>query len=534
MAYEGIIATIPLGGAGIQTDNPDTITEPVKLARANNVCLNENVLEKDFGSERWNQTVMPSGVRAFVDWWPTPDFQRMIAVGQNGKVYRFKHDYAAPTEVTPVATAPAAMLISQFVTIAKGGDEETSRNRKLFIFSGNDPVQVISGDATVRSDIADPPADWTGRTQPIKGLVHRSRLWAIMGHQAYASSATDHEDFTTNTIQFPIYPGESERLIDLFVYKTRLLFLKYPTGLYMLNDASADPADWTIDRVNGDFGGASPFSAQGVMDDVIVANNFGTATSLAASFNLGDVTSADLFNSMKVDKYIQENFSLSSGDERHCLYYPTKKVFYCTYRQAGSVVKDTIAQVNLKTASPELTVATKDLPLCLGLVKDVYGVGRPMYGANDGYIYRMDSVNRNVGGSAYTADIWTHDMDFAAGDAPHSENQKHFEFVEVVYIPTGEFDLSVQAFVDGRLVQTSSVSLKGESQSMLDQMVLDSPDVELLAKTSAVCPSSERIPMQAMGRRITVRLYNGTVNQNFKLLKLNVYYRMSEQQQVRK
>lgn len=535
MAYEGQLVVIPLGQAGVMSDYPDTAVPANKLSRAINVTLNDNQIEKDFGSQARNANAFPAGVKCFMDWWPTPSQQRMVAVCMDGKTYRLHHPFAVPTEITPVETSdPALINVTKFVNMLACGNEELGNPRKIFILNGKDNIQVISGDGLTRTTISMPPADFSSPNNPFTGVVHRSRVILALGHRIYISSATDHEDFTSTSIQFSVYPGEGERIIQLFVYKSRLFILKEPFGLYMLEDSDPDLANWSISKINGDFGGTSPFGGTAVIDDFMIANNFGTITSVQATFALGDVKSADLYNILKVDKFIRENLSLQGGDNRHCLYYPDGKILYTTYKKAGSTGKSAFVQMNVKTQTPEVVITNKDLPNCLGLVKDVNGISRPHYGAPDGYIYRMDCKDRSVGEEGYRAEIWTQDMDFSSASALQSEQMKDFDFVEITYMPTGEFDLTVEVYVDGRLVKGETYSLGGEPNSTLDVQTIESEDVNLTAKTSAECPMSQRVDFQAQGRRISVRMYNENANENFKLLRLGIYYKVSAQQQVRK
>ena len=535
MSYQGMIATIPLGSGGILSDYPDTVVPLLKVARASNVTLNNNVMEKDFGNKKWNQTAFADSVKAFFDYWPTADFQRLLAVCGNGKVYKLNHAYMTPFEVTPLSVSePVTILTNGQVYIAEGGAEEEGDLKKAFIFTGQDIVQVITGDLNVRHNISLPPADWTGRNQPTKGIIHRGRMVSFLKHRLYFSSSTDHEDFTTSPLQQSVYPGEGVGISDIFVFKTKLFILKFPFGLYAMDDSDSDITKWTVNKVIGDFGGASVFCGAPVLDDYLIANNFGTLTSLQATLALGDVISADVFNSIKASKFIHKQFKPSSGNARHVLYSPIDRILYVTYEKKGYNFKNAIVQVNFRTPQPEITLNEKNEPNCLGMIRNIYNVGTPYFGASDGFIYSMDSVNRNNGGVAYRSEVVTHDMDFASGDQINAENQKQFDFVEVVYVPTGQVELGVIAYVDGRMVQDSFITLAGEPNSQLDVMVLDSSDVNLKAKTSAECPFSERIPMQAQGRRISIKLYNEGLDENFKILKINVYYKMLEQQQTRK
>ena len=156
MAYKGQIANIILGQGGLNSDDPENLVTPAKLVRAINITLTNGYLEKDFGSMRLNATAqLPDGIVELFDYFPNASTQRLITVNRSGKVYRFKTFFGFD-EVTPVAPAPNTLNTSQFVTMVKGGAEETGKPRKLFILTGNDPIQVIEGDGTTRRNMENP------------------------------------------------------------------------------------------------------------------------------------------------------------------------------------------------------------------------------------------------------------------------------------------------------------------------------------------------------------------------------------------
>ena len=60
----------------------------------------------------------------------------------------------------------------------EGGAEVAGNNKKLFLFTRINPVQVLSGDGALMVAIALPPLDWTGSFQPGCGFIHQGYLWA--------------------------------------------------------------------------------------------------------------------------------------------------------------------------------------------------------------------------------------------------------------------------------------------------------------------------------------------------------------------
>ena len=407
MGYKGIVATVSMGKGGLHTDDPQDMIPPTDLILATNLSYGLQMSEKEPGSERWNAyAALPDAVVAFVDWWPAEFTQRVIAVCADGKVYRFTDRYNY-TEVTAGGTAPTSLTINGQVCIVPGGNETGSNARKLFILTGNDPIQVIEADGTTRTNLSSPAADWpdTGTSFPTFGLIHRSRFFVFgdknNGHRLYGSNPNDHEDFTTlNAIYTEnVYPGEGERLLAGIVYKGRFFFFKTPAGAYYLNDADTTFTNWFSEKLSSSFGAASSMCAVQGADDLFVANTEGSVTSLKAVQAFGDVESSDIFQILKNESYMREISSQLGIEDRWGLYYPDKKMVMYTYRGAGSLRNNYIAKIDLSIRDrPRVSWSDKDQPNCLGLIKDIQRVQRPYYGSDDGYIYFMDAKDRWVTG----------------------------------------------------------------------------------------------------------------------------------------
>ncbi|MCK5344178.1 MAG: hypothetical protein KAR20_12280, partial [Candidatus Heimdallarchaeota archaeon] len=261
--YEGNVATIPLGAGGLHTDDPHTVIPVTKLVRAVNISLLYGKIEKDFGSRKWNNTALPDKVRHITDWWPDSVTQRFIAVCDDGKIYKFRHSHYY-SEITPDTTAPGVLNTKGFITSTVCGAESTGNDKKIFVFTGNNPIQVISADESERSDISKPAADWEGYNQPFKGIIHRGYLFAFGNENAkyrvYRSASTDHEDFTTTPWSDNVFPGEGDRLVDAAIFKGKLLLFKAPVGVYILNDSDSSAANWFFEKFNESVAASSPFS----------------------------------------------------------------------------------------------------------------------------------------------------------------------------------------------------------------------------------------------------------------------------------
>lgn len=527
MAYAGLIADIPLGQKGLRTDDPSTNLEPGHLLRAFNASLQAGKIEKDFGSRKWNLEALPGEVLAAFDWFPSPNTQRLIVVCSDGRMYRFVN----PEEVVEVAasgTAPTTLSVNDYLHFVQGGEEESGNPRKLFLFSGQNPVQVITGDAVVRTNMQNPAFDWSGILQPFSGIIYRSRLWAIgADSRVYASSATDHEDFTTTSLQFQVFPGEGERLSGGIIYKGSFFLGKYPEGIYVLNDSDPSSTNWFYDKVNNSFGVATPFGMVEAYDDIIVANSFGSLTSIKAVQAFGDVAAADIFALLRVQEFVRSEIAVDEYMGRQGIFYQDKKLIMFSYQSASGTQNDRICILDMTNSQyPRVTWSDKDQANCLFLRKDSLGKKRPYYGSSDGFIYEMDQSDRLVGltdtdENAYTFDVQTPWLDMAFADPAIGESNKNFDHLQVVYEPCGDWNLNVDVFIDDRFHRTITFNMGDGTE--LDTFRLDQ---DLIGEGPAL---SEKKDLGGNGVRISFRCYNSEAGQNVKIIKLRVYLRASGQ-----
>lgn len=528
MSYGGVIADIRIGRGGLMTDmNPLDIPD-THLILAENIEIQNGIIQKDPGSRKWNTSaaVLPSPIKALLDWFPSEVLQRFISVTAAGRVYKHP-DPETATQITASGSAPTTLIVTEGnpIQIVAGGNEAPGDPRKAFIFTGNSQIQVISGDASVRTNITSPSADWDAATDvegyPRGGAIHRSRLWVFLNHRIYASDPDDHENFVSNGIQFPIYPGEGERIVTVIVYKQRLFVMKYPFGLYVLNDADSSTSNWYFQKLSDEVGASGPDAHIHAMDDFLVSNSTGTVTSMTATQNLeGIVESADIFSILKVENYIRQVISPQGLLERRAIFYGEKKIAYFAARSNGGLTNNRIMKVDFSNQRPELTIVTKDQPNCFALRK-VLNRKKPFYGADNGYIYEMDRADRNVGGSTYTMRFQTPYTNFAYLDPKLGQMNKNFDFLELGFVPTGRFDLTCDYFIDGAYINTITLDL--DSGPALDDFELDTDRLT----PNASFPVTKKLTNY--GKTISFRFTQGSINQNIKLAYLRVYFRPSDE-----
>ena len=534
--YSGQVVRIPVGSLGLMTDLPQGTLPSATLLRAMNAHFENSYPEKCPGSRKWNETALATGILQFSDWWPNSTTQRVIAIGANGKTYRFKDAYVS-AELTPSGSAPTTLNVSEYLSMVVGGQESEGDDRKLFMFTGNDPVQVLVADGLVRRNLTSPAADWA-TSPPLGGIIYRNALFAFAGHRVYRSLETNHEDFTSSgTSQYAVFPGDGEFVVNAFIYKTKLFVSKYPTGVFYLVDTDDDPDNWYFTKVQPNVGGISPNGVCPGGDDIFMMSEFASLISLTAAFQLGDIQSSDIFTLLKNKNFVDEEISTSNHHRVQGVYYKDKQqLVFCMAARASSS-NDRVLVVSLKEAkSPKISWYDKDQANCLALVKDSNRIERPLYGANDGFLYQMDMPDRWVGSASdsetasagYLFDIETPHIDFREINPLWAEQAKNFDWLEVIFIPTGNWDLSVDVFIDGAFHRTLQYSMNGNNP--LGNFYLDQSRLE---------SGAERVIQKQLGGRgktIAFRCYNSGTGENIKLVALRVGLQVTgtDQKQVKR
>ena len=518
MSYEGNVVRIPVGQFGLLTDESPSNLPLGALIEAKNVVLNEGTVQKAPGSLIYNTNyVLDGAVVALHDWFPTPFLQRLMAVTDNGSVYRDTGDRTFAIGVPIITGLTNLDPRAQFVA---GGNETGGRAKKLFLFSdGHNQLQVLSGDGSTMADVSLPAADWTNPNYPRVGVIHRNRLWAFQGQRAYGSTTGDHEDFQAGTVLTQsIYPGEGSDIIGAFVYKGRLFAFKEGEFVYFLVDTDPTSSNWYWSKLSSNFGLSAPNALVNAIDDMLAGNATGSITSYKAVQAFGDIESSDLLRMAKVERYLRRTTHPLGINVQHALYDGELKQIYFTYRSTYTTTNDMLLNIDVNRDFPRITYLQKGTPTCLAARKNINDILVPIYGSSDGYVHSMNYEDRLEGGVAYEGAFQIAYTDFKEAEPSLAVKQKHFDFLWVEFVEETDADLSIDVFIDGKFIET--ITLKMEIENIeLNEFLLDT---DRLAQYTAM---STPLPLHGMGRRISFRCYNAESNQSFQIASLTVGFR---------
>jgi len=523
MGYIGESIPIPLGQKGLLTDLPASLKPHDGLDEALNIELNVAGVSKAGGSSKFNpDDVLDGAVVAIHDWWPTGLLQRTMAATGAGKLYRDTGDGSFASAVEIVSGLGSLTSETQFV---EAGSETTGQNKKLFMYADSMVPKFIDGDAVVHTAFTNLAADWAS-DNPTFGIVHLDRQWVFgntnQPHRIYVSVPANHSDFTgAGFLTFEVYPGEGDRLISAIVYKSRLYVFKYPRGVYYLDAPSTTTSTWGFKKLDSSFGAGSSHGLLQVLDDLLVMNAENSITSAQATAAFGDLKFGDIIANAKIERYVRDNFDLTSKRLSQAIWYSEKKTAMFTMIANGSSAFDRILNIDVKNPQqPRYTVNSKDAPNCLALRRDANEIARPVYGTTDGFVFLMDQNLFTVDGNSYTGEFKTPEIDFGFADRRLANMNKIFEFVTLIFEGLSNDDIFIDTIIDGEPIDTIAVSQfsgVGLDDFVLDVDVLDSVQLQEV-----------RIPIHGAGRRIQLRIYNTTGN-TFRVEQLLVDFRVGDE-----
>lgn len=492
---------------------------PSSLIQAKNVVFSNGNVQKAPGGLRWNETSIGTGIVAAHYWQPTLELERFIVVGENGSIYRGQDRQFNITANTSVAS-----VLTPNCMFAECGSEDANNPKKLVLFTdGATLPYVLNGDSTAFATIATPNENWTSTgTFPKFGLVHRGSLWAFAGQFSYASSTSDHEDFSNSSAVLveSVYPGEGGELRGGAVFKGRLFAFKDGGFVYMLNDTNASAANWYWEKLGSNFGLAAPNAIAEVLNDLFAGNTSGTINSYAASEKLGNVEAGDIVQELGFESHLRGNTNKVGVSQQHLFYYGEKKQLFATYRSGYFTYNDMLLCFDFgRPGQIRPSYLIKGSPQCLAEYRDVNKVRRPMYGDKDGYLVLMDREDRTEGGSAYTGAFQTPHYDFSWLGPQMASAEKHFDFLAVHYIPESSGDLSCDYFIDGRFIETLTFPMIQYTAPKLGSLILGTDRL--------VQPNTETgiRQLKGTGRTISFYFYQAGSNQSFQVPAITVMFR---------
>lgn len=456
--FKGVEVALPLADFGIVGTKNLANVPPNALLKALNVAFDQGVITRAGGSAKGNATPITGApqVRGFFDYWPTPTVQRPIVLTGAGELRR-NDDATLGSFPTLMKSGLNGAKIPVF---AEGGAETFGNNKKLFVTTGADVVQVVDGDAGTSRDllVANKPADWSGTNQP-RGLVqHNRRMVGWLLHRIYWTTGTDHENYVaTGAGQLPVLPGFGSFVQGACSFKSRLIIWKFPRGIAVLDDTSLDSTQWEVRTLTTGAGLAGVNAWCIIDDDILFMSEIGHIHLLSGVTEFGDIGNSDLIERNLLTPWIEENLNLDAGalEGVQAQYFPVKKEAHFTVQSKGSTVYNWRLVVDLNFPDrPRIRLEDKDTVRSIGLWRDAKGIQRLVSGDDTGTVWKLDQATKDKAGLGYSSEFQTPHTDLGFAGGRLATVRKNYKYLEAVMQPLGNFDLSVDVLLDSTFKQT--------------------------------------------------------------------------------
>lgn len=519
MGYRGVTAPIMVGADGLTGSRNPAVSTPTHLLTARNLTYETYTVSKEGGSVKYNAAAVSGSIQGGWDWWPNTTTQHTIVVTSLGRILR---ELGTATFGTALATlGTVSGIVPVFV---EGGKEAATNARKLFIFTGKNPVKVVTGTGACAT-VSGPPADWTGTSQPMTGLVQEGRVWGFMGHRGYYSAAGNHQSFTASGAgSLAIYPGEGEQIVGATaIGGSNIVVWKQPRGIYVIDTTDASLANAKVRRISSQLGLAGPLAFTMVDGDVMFMDPSGELFMLSAVSETKDLRPRPMSDVNELGVFIRNNTNSARYAFARMLYYAAKRRVELALARLGETSNG--GRLVLDVRSGGLRAAFNDFATAesLWLRKDSGGVGRPVAGGSDGFVRKLDQANRLHDSGGYPAEWQTNYTDFKELDPSLESKRKNFQFLQLVYESVGNWPHYVDVLIDEKTVQTITFSMGGAGAILGSSFILGN------AILGGGIVKSSRRRMVGSGHRLSLRGRNMGAGESFSIQKALVQFTVSDE-----
>jgi hypothetical protein len=449
MAFQSI--TIPFGNVGLNFQENQLLLSPGDLVQGNNITQYGGLTAKMRGIRRFNTTsVGDVNVYAYV--FKTAATQKICGYTDGGKIL----DVAATGASVELKTG---LDTNKYPVFAEGYG--SSSIRKLFIFNNANTPQTWDGVDTVTADISNPNTDWAAN-KPAGAVMYANRLWAWGNanylHTMYASSATDHENFTPGggAVLMTVYAGEGEKIIGCIAALGKLFIFKRPFGIYMIDASDPTSTNWTVKRVTYDYGIAGPYACATDGVNVIFLGYDGLPYAVVPDDST--LTGVDIkpLGHAIIGSYVQDDINYNQIHSSIVYAFKENNEIWICYPNTANVycTKVLILDTNNEKKPKFLTRSRDNILSCMTWLDTTNSIRRPLIGSNTGLVRALNhpTLYSTDGDVGYTSTIETQPI-WVSQQGSQKVNLKELElFVDSVNGCT----LTVEVIKDGSatLIQT--------------------------------------------------------------------------------
>jgi hypothetical protein len=445
MSYKGETYLIPGNAGGFTAEELSSEISPEMLVVAENINLNKNGKASRGGTSHVNSTAVSGTpkILGIFDFILKNGNRFLIFGGSDGNLYK---DFT-----TTIKTG-----------LGVGFFDFEVWNENLISVNRVAKPQSWDGVAVNSSDLANLPTDWTANVsypgQIIKhGRGNSERMWALLVPEKpfdlYASDLNDginDPDFSDANVKvFHIETGDGIGLTGGIEFGERLILFSKRRA-YIFDDSDINPTNWGYQQAQWEGGAAHERLIVKTPNDVVSMMEDGTIYSITAVQSFGDYKAASLTREAFIDEYIKDNIDLTLINDFHAIYDPVLRAIKFFMIRKGSSRVDTALVYfidrgprNGWTIHNNLNFDSGYSSVSSALVTSVTGDFKIYTGGYSGFIWELETANKNDNNNGYFAGIKTPELFF--GD-PRTAKKTIRGFVSAR--EEGNYDLDVDIWVD--------------------------------------------------------------------------------------
>ena len=492
MAYKGSNVVIDCGFGGLTgNNNIESIKASMMVYPTRNLNLQNGGRQKRGGSALVNVAAFSGAphVVGVYDFLMESGTQYIITATNDGKIRK-----------DATTTIGTGMSTSSYYSFETG-------DNKLFIADGVTMPQVWDGTSGI-SEIDHPATDWATKKpfQFIKyGRFNSERMWAICKNGIYGSTKEDFEDFTDSTVIYiPIDTSDGFGLQGAAILLSGRLCLFGKNKAYILEDADTDTDLWGYMKAPWDGGVANFRLIIRTATDVVCMTEEGEIYSVSAAETEGEDEKASLTRPALINTWIQDRVNLAFIADFHGVYDPVLRAIKIFVVRTGQLTIDT-ALVNFGDIGSENGWMVHDNQQYVSgysatssaLIRKGVGNYKIYTGDYIGQVWELETTARNDNNNGFDGKFTTPILNL--GD---STVAKHFNELRVIGVTQGNYNLTVDWWVDG-VAQTSGTISLNSSLTFIDQVM----------------------GLGRVGRRVQFSIYNATANQDFFIHSIIIYFK---------
>lgn len=532
MAYRGNVIRLPIGLQGFSGSRNPTQLQAGHLQFVEGVVLDGGLIQKEGGATKLNASALgaPSVVISGVSYSPLASVHREAVFLSNGSILK---DSGVGTFATTLASGLTSTRDPP-PYFMMGGGEAMGSPRTLFLFSGTNQVRAVDGDGVAMTAITTPPADWSGAGNfPTFGVLHEGRLWgggnASDPHRVYYSTSTDHQNFTgAGSGTLPIFPGKSERLVGGVSFKGLLILFKFPRGIYIVTTNDPSPSGWRVDELSSAVGSVNQHCIVPIDNDTLYMDSGGNLHLLSTTNAFGDAETSNISQAADLSEFMRHEVNLAQIRRTVGIWYGLKQQAW--FGLPGGVSTDNSLRLVADFSTPQIGVrfllSRRDKPISLWLRPDAANIYKPVHGDLLGFVWLMDTDSRNKDGVAYPISFETANMDLSFVDPKMATMNKAGDFLEIIFEPQGNWNLTVQVIWDDVPGPPLLFSMGGNSAA-LGVFILGTDSL------SNASVRSIRKRIAGSGRRLRLMVDNQGLDQNVAISDFYLSFRtMDEKSRV--